>query len=153
VTVVVAFVATLCTALFAGASLYINLIEHPARIECGTALATTEFGPSYRRATLMQAFLARVGSLAAVSTWWLTAIPRCLLAGILVAAVIPFTMIVFLPYQQEAAQSTFGPKFRVGTEPAREVGQTACGPHCTEPGGAGVAAVGGRSEPLTAGLV
>ena len=71
-TVVVAFVATLCTALFAGASLYINLIEHPARIECGTALATTEFGPSYRRATLMQAFLARVGSLAGRSVW-----PQC----------------------------------------------------------------------------
>ena len=96
-TVVVAFVATLCTALFAGASLYINLIEHPARIECGTALATTEFGPSYRRATLMQGSLALVGSLAAVSTWWLTAKPRWLVAGILVAAVIPFTLIVILP--------------------------------------------------------
>jgi len=42
-------VALLCTGLFAGAAIYVSLVEHPARLECGPALAIAEFGPSYRR--------------------------------------------------------------------------------------------------------
>ena len=58
--------AVLCAGLFAGAAIYITFVEHPARLSCGTALAATEFGPSYRRATVMQAPLALLGLLAAV---------------------------------------------------------------------------------------
>jgi hypothetical protein len=47
------FVAVLSCSLFAGAYVYINLVEHPARMECGVEIATTEFAPSYRRATVM----------------------------------------------------------------------------------------------------
>ena len=39
-------IATLCAGLFAGAAIYITLVEHPARLECGTVLAATEFGTS-----------------------------------------------------------------------------------------------------------
>ena len=46
------FLAILATALFAGAAIYINVAEHPARMECGTALAATVFGLSYRRVDL-----------------------------------------------------------------------------------------------------
>jgi len=53
--------ATLAAGLFSGASIYINLVEHPARIQCGTALALAQFAPSYKRATLMQATLAATG--------------------------------------------------------------------------------------------
>jgi len=56
--------ATLAAGLFSGASIYINLVEYPARIQCGTALA--QFAPSYKRATLMQASLAATGFLAAL---------------------------------------------------------------------------------------
>jgi len=58
--------AVLCAGLFAGAAIYITFVEHPARLSCGTALAATEFGPSYRRATVMQVSLAVGGLLAAV---------------------------------------------------------------------------------------
>ena len=61
--------ATLCAGLFAGAAIYITLVEHPARLECGTELAATEFGPSYRRATVMQVPLAAIGLIAAVVAW------------------------------------------------------------------------------------
>jgi hypothetical protein len=61
--------ATMCAGLFAGAALYITFVEHPARLECGTELAATVFGPSYRRATLMQASLAAVGLVAALVAW------------------------------------------------------------------------------------
>src|SRR5215470_20157824 len=54
-------VATLCAGLFAGAAIYINAVEHPARLSCGTELAVREFAPSYHRATLLQVPLALVG--------------------------------------------------------------------------------------------
>ena len=34
--------AILASGLFAGAAVYINLIEHPARMECGTEIAVAE---------------------------------------------------------------------------------------------------------------
>ncbi|MPZ19989.1 MAG: hypothetical protein GEV06_19045 [Luteitalea sp.] len=49
--------ATLCTGVFAGAAIYITLVEHPARLASGTAAAIAEFRPSYRRAAPMQASL------------------------------------------------------------------------------------------------
>ena len=60
------FVAVLACSLFTGASVYINLVEHPARMECGVAIAATEFAPSYRRATIMQASSAAVGLIGSV---------------------------------------------------------------------------------------
>jgi hypothetical protein len=51
-------VATVSAGLFSGAAIYINAVEHPARLSCGTELAVREFAPSYRRATAMQASLA-----------------------------------------------------------------------------------------------
>jgi hypothetical protein len=92
-----AFVALACTALFAGAALYINLVEHPARLECGTELAATEFGPSYRMATAMQGTLAVVGALAGLGAWWMTRDPLRLWAALMLGAVVPFTLIVILP--------------------------------------------------------
>ena len=46
-------VALLSTGLFTGAALYVTLVEHPARLECGPALAIAEFGPSYRRGAVI----------------------------------------------------------------------------------------------------
>jgi hypothetical protein len=89
--------ATICAGLFAGASLYINWVEHPARLECGTELAATEFGPSYRRATRMQASLAATGLVAALVAWFQGRGLPVLVAGLLLGAVIPFTLIVILP--------------------------------------------------------
>lgn len=90
-------VATLCAGLFAGAAVYITLVEHPARLECGTAAAVAEFGPSYRRATVMQAALAACGTLSAVTGWWLGYGAPLLTAGLLLGSVIPFTLLVILP--------------------------------------------------------
>jgi hypothetical protein len=38
-------------------------------MECGTELAATEFGPSYRRAAWMQASLAALGLIAGIAAW------------------------------------------------------------------------------------
>jgi hypothetical protein len=42
----VGVVATLAAGLFAGAAIYINLVEHPARLDTGTRSALAEFAPS-----------------------------------------------------------------------------------------------------------
>jgi hypothetical protein len=89
--------ATLCTALFAGAAIYINLVEHPARMSLGAAAALAQWAPSYRRATVMQASLALVGALAAVASWIMGAGAWWLVGGLLLAAVVPFTLIVIFP--------------------------------------------------------
>jgi len=52
------FVAVLSCSRFTGAAVYISLVEHPARMQCGVEIAATEFPPSYRRATVMQATCA-----------------------------------------------------------------------------------------------
>ncbi len=89
--------AMLCAGLFAGAALYITFVEHPARMLCGTGLAVTEFAPSYKRATVMQASLASTGTLAAIAASLLGAPEPWLVGGLLLGAVIPFTFVVILP--------------------------------------------------------
>ena len=61
--------ATLSAGLFAGAADYVSLVEHPARVECGTELALTQFGPSYRRAAVVQALFAFSGLMAGIGAW------------------------------------------------------------------------------------
>jgi len=89
--------AVLCAGLFAGAAIYITFVEHPARLSCGTALAVTEFGPSYRRATVMQVPLALLGLFAAVIAFLQDRGPLVLFGGLALGAVVPFTLIVILP--------------------------------------------------------
>jgi uncharacterized membrane protein len=90
-------IATLCTALFAGAALYVNLVEHPARLELGTAAAIREWRPSYRRATLLQASLAVGGLIAAVGAWIQGRGTPVLIAGLTLGFVVPFTFVIIYP--------------------------------------------------------
>jgi len=90
-------IATLAAGLFAGAALYVNLVEHPARMTLGPAAALAEFAPSYKRGTNMQASLAVVGSVAGVLAWLLGAPRGWLVGACLLGAVVPFTLIVIFP--------------------------------------------------------
>jgi hypothetical protein len=87
----------LSSGLFAGAAIYINVVEHPARMECGTHLAIKEFAPSYRRATFLQVPLAIIGFLAAATAWLRGGSSGWLVGGTLLLAVIPFTLVVIFP--------------------------------------------------------
>src|SRR5260370_38632272 len=95
------FVAALCCGLFAGAALYLNLVEHPARMECGTELAATEFPPSYRRATILQVSLALIGALCGTLAWLQDRSLSWLIASALLLSVIPFTLFVILPTNKQ----------------------------------------------------
>jgi hypothetical protein len=93
----VQFIAVLATAIFAGAAIYISLVEHPARMGCTTEIAATQWAPSYKRATLMQAPLAVVGAVSGIGAWWLGSGLPWLLGAILILAVVPYTLIVIEP--------------------------------------------------------
>jgi len=91
------FIATFCAAIFAGAALYVNFVEHPARLSLDTAAAVAQWAPSYQRATLMQAPLAVMGFLAAFGVWLLGGGVIWLAASILIGAVVPFTFLGIMP--------------------------------------------------------
>jgi Domain of unknown function (DUF1772) len=91
------FLATFCAAIFAGAALYINLVEHPARLSLDTPAAVAQWTPSYQRAILMQAPLAVVASLAALGAWLLGGGVAWLAAGIVIGSVVPFTLFGIMP--------------------------------------------------------
>ena len=88
---------TLACGIFAGAAIYINVVEQPARLSCGIALAITEWRPSYKRGAAMQAGLALLGSFLAVVSWRRTDDPAWMVGGALLFAAIPVTLIVILP--------------------------------------------------------
>ncbi len=94
-------IATLACGIFAGAAVYVSFVEHPARMECGIELAATVFGPSYRRASVMQASLAAIGFVAAAAAWLMGAGSWWLVGGIFLGSVIPFTLIVIMPTNRE----------------------------------------------------
>ncbi|SIO70787.1 protein of unknown function [Burkholderia sp. GAS332] len=91
------FVAVLTCAVFAGAAVYISLVEHPARMQCDTRTAATVWAPSYARATMMQAPLAVLSCGAAIVAWSLGAGVIWLIGALLIGSVVPFTLIVIRP--------------------------------------------------------
>lgn len=93
--------STLSAGLFAGAAIYINLVEHPARMECGAGLAVTEFAASYRRAAVLQGALGAIGFLSAVAAWLRGSSFWWLIGGVVLVAVIPFTLVVVFPTNKQ----------------------------------------------------
>ncbi len=91
------FLATFACAIFAGAAMYINTAEHPARMSCGTELAVTQWAPSYQRATWLQAPLAVLGLVSAVVAWLAGSSVWWLVGGLLLGLVVPFTLAVIMP--------------------------------------------------------
>jgi len=91
------FTAVLTSALFAGAALYINVVEHPVRLGLETRAAMLQWAPSYRRATWLQAPLALASFACGVAAWLLGAGFGWLISALLIGAVVPFTFAVIMP--------------------------------------------------------
>ena len=72
-------------------------------------MALAEFRPSYRRAAVMQASLAAVGLLTAVGAWALGRSVPVLVAGLLLGAMIPFTLLVVLPTNKRLLDPALDP--------------------------------------------
>jgi len=110
-------VATVAAGLFAGAAVYVTAVEHPARLECGQALALKEFGPSYRRAAVMQGGLAALGLLAGLVAWYQGAGRAWLAGAIVLGALIPYTLLVIMP----TTRRLLDPTLDSGSAEAREL--------------------------------
>lgn len=95
--IAIQFIAAMSTTLFAGASIYINFVEHPARMGCDTKTAVTVWAPSYKRATIMQASLALLGLLSGFTVWLLIGDVRWLVGAVCIGLVVPFTFIGIMP--------------------------------------------------------
>lgn len=91
------FIAALTAALFAGAALYINVAEHPARMGLQTRIAALQWAPSYKRASWMQAPLAVLSCVGGAVAWLMGAGPVWLVAAMLIGMVVPFTFVAIMP--------------------------------------------------------
>jgi hypothetical protein len=89
--------ATSATAVFAGAAIYVTFVEHPARLQCSTEIAIAQWRPSYKRATVMQASLALVGTVLSIGAWLEGSALTWLVAALLLGSVVPFTLVVIAP--------------------------------------------------------
>jgi hypothetical protein len=83
--------------LFAGAAVYISLVEHPARLGLADGPLLAQWQPSYKRALPIQSGLAIAGGVAGLIAGYLSA-DWCWFAGsILLLANWPFTLLVIMP--------------------------------------------------------
>ena len=93
--------ALILSALFAGAALYINVAEHPARMKLEPTQALAQWAPSYERGYLMQATLALLAGLAGLAAWWDLGGTLWLIGALLMLANWPWTMIAIMPVNRK----------------------------------------------------
>ncbi len=90
-------ISLISTGLFAGAAVYVSLVEHPGPGLLRHRGGMAEFRPAYRRGAIMQATLAAVGMLSGVGAWLLGHGLPWLIGGLLLGSIIPLTVIVIFP--------------------------------------------------------
>jgi Domain of unknown function (DUF1772) len=89
--------ALIAAAVFAGAAIYVNVAEQPARLELGDGALLSEWKSAYQRGLVMQAPLALAGCLLGLLAWWQTQDWLWFLGALVLVANWPYTLFVIMP--------------------------------------------------------
>lgn len=101
--------ALLATGVFSGAAVYVSVVEHPVRTSDDPAHALMQWRPSYRRATMMQASLAVIGTALALIAWKNSAARAWLYGALCLGTVIPYTLLVMMPVKSRLMDDHLDP--------------------------------------------
>ena len=98
--------ALVVAALFTGAAVYVNAVEHPARRHLDPRAALQEWQPAYKRGAAMQATLALVGFVLAATAAFLGAGPLVALGAAFIIAPWPWTFLAIMPLNKRLMAMT-----------------------------------------------
>ena len=98
--------ALVVAALFTGAAVYVNAVEHPARRHLEPRAALQEWQPAYKRGAAMQATLALVGFVLAATAAWLGAGTFVAVGAALIIAPWPWTYLAIMPLNKRLLAMT-----------------------------------------------